>query len=266
MFFKNSSQPLLSDSPKASTPATFVAPRAASNPLFEETSLRAIKLAHRRKWTTVGTVLVLACSGVALLAYSKFSENADRKIAGSFLAIETEYAAELQKYQTQMQTLGDKAPVDLLPDHQVSMGKFAEFAKAHPNDPLAWQGALRAASFYVERRQPEEARTLLEGVARKTLKNAFIQTRVRRTLAGIYAEAGDTDKALAEIDFIEKLPENPIPAETKLFKARLLYAAGKKDAAATLLRELTANPEINADPSNRSVSVEASLWLGFWGL
>ena len=243
-----------------------IVPRSTKNPLFEETSERAIRAAHRRKWTLVGTVIAGISLVVAVMFYAQIDSKSERKIVTEYLAIDATYSAELEKFQAEMQAAGAKATPDMAPDHSGSSQKFAEFAKKYPADPLAWQAALKAATSNIEAKKFDDAAGLLEPLAARTLQNDIIQTRVRRTLAGIYAQKGNYDKALSELNLIEKLANNPVPGETRLFKAQVLFQAGKKEEAGKLLRELQQGGSSEGDFRGRSVSTEAGLWLGYWQL
>lgn len=251
---------------QAASQGSVYVPRSASNPLFEETSHRAIRAAHRRKWTLVGVILLLVAAGVGLFVQHSVEVKRERALALEYVGIEGEFNAELQRFQTELQAKGDKVTPDFAPNHESSSKRFAEFAKKYPDNALGWQAALRAVSHFVEKKRVDDAITLLEPLTGKTRKNTIFQTRIRRTLAGLYAQKGEHDKALSEIELVEKLPDNPVPAETRLFKAQLLHGAGKKDQAAALLKELAASPAGEADLGGKSVSAEASLWLSYWGL
>ena len=245
---------------------SFTVPKSIKNPLFEETSERAIRAAHRRKWTLVGTVIAALTVIVAAMSYARIDSNSERKLVSEYLAIDATYTAELEKFQTELQAAGANATPDMAPDHSGSTQKFADFAKKHPTDPLAWQAALKAATSNIEAKKYDEAAALLEPLAARTLQNDIIQTRVRRTLAGIYAQKGNFDKALAELNLVEKLANNPVPGETRLLKAQILYQAGKKEDAGKLLRELQQSGSVEGDFMGRSVSTEAGFWLGYWQL
>lgn len=266
MFQKPSSSRFQSglESDKSSTP--FVVPKSTRNPLFEETSDRAIRTAHRRKWTLVAAVGLCIGAAVGIYAHHHAQEDAARSLTLSYLAIDAQFNDEQTKFQESLQAAGENADLSAEPDHSASAQKFAEFARAHSDNPLALQAALRASSLLIEAKKPQEALDLLELVSRRTLSNNIAQARLRRTLAGIHADSGNFDKALAELDFAIKLPDNPVLNETKLLRAQVLYLSGKKEEAATALRELAALPAVPAEMSGKSVATEASLWLGFWGL
>jgi predicted negative regulator of RcsB-dependent stress response len=266
VFHKPSPSPFLSGLESDKSSATFVVPKSTRNPLFEETSDRAIRTAHRRKWTLVAAVGLCLGVAVGFYVYHRTQQAAARSLTVNYLAIDALFNDEQTKFQETLKAAGDGADFTTQPDHSGSAQKFAEFARANPDDPLAWQAALRASSLFIEAKKPKDAQELLELVSRKTLRNNVAQARLRRTLAGIHADSGNFDKALAELDFAIKLPDNPVLDETKLLRAQVLYLSGKKEEAGTALRELAAAPAVSNDVSGKSVSTEASLWLGFWGL
>jgi len=247
--------------------ATFVIPKSTRNPLFEETSERAIRAAHRRKWTLVSTVGLCIGLAVGLFAYHRAQVSAERDLTLAYLAIDGQYNDEQTKFQESLKDQGPTPDFSKEADHTASAQKFAEFARKNASEPLAWQAALRASALFIEQKKPAEAKDLVELVMRKTLRNNIAQARLRRTLAGIHADAGAYDKALSELDFAIKLPDNPVLEETKLLRGQVLYLAGKKEEAATALRELSVASSGDTDPSgSKSVATEASLWLGYWGL
>ena len=263
MFHKPS--PFRLESDKSS--ATFVIPKSTRNPLFEETSERAIRTAHRRKWTLVATIGLGIGVAVGLFAYHRAQQSAERELTVAYLAIDGQYSDEQTKFQESLKAQGQAPDFTKEADHSASAQKFAEFARKNPTEPLAWQAALRASALFIEQKKPAEAQDLIELVMRKTLRNNVAQARLRRTLAGIHADAGAYDKALSELDFAIKLPDNPVLEETKLLRGQVLFLAGKKDEASAALRELSVASAGDADPTGgKSVATEASLWLGYWGL
>lgn len=243
-----------------------VASAAGKRPIFEETSERAIRAAHRRKWTMIGTVTLVVLIGAGLLTYSWQKSRTERTLTQSFLEIEAVYQAEIQSFEDKLRADPKLNTPDARPDHSGSSKKFEEFAKANANKPIGWQSALRAANTYIEQQKFAEAQALLEPLLIKTLKHIVFQVRVRKTLAGLMAEQGQLDPALEQLNFLEKLPENPLLAEVRLMQAQLLYKKGQKEEAGKILRDLAANNSAAAEGSARSVASEASLWLGFWGL
>lgn len=245
--------------------ASIVIPKSTRNPLFEETSDRAIRTAHRRKWTFFGTLGLLVGVAVGIWFWHAREQALVREMTTEYLAIEAAFGEEQQKFQDAQKAAGDKADFTKSPDHAASAQKFAEYARKYPEEPLGWQAALRASSLLIEQKKTKDAQDLLENVTRRTLKNNVAQARLRRTLAGVYADQGDYAKAISELEFAEKLPDNPVLDETRLLRAQFLYLAGRKDDAAKLLKELSASAGLDATGA-RSVATEASLWLGYWGL
>lgn len=233
--------------------------------VFEESSARAIKLAHRRKWTALGTIFALILIGVGALIYHNVTTNRERDLVREFLAIEGEFTAESERFQQKVQSAG-AAAADLTPEYGPIADKFAAFGKEHVNKAVGWQASIRAANIYLSNKKIDEARQLLEPLVKRTLSYNLMQIKIRRALAGIYAEQKNFDKALAELDYLEKLPDNPSLNEIKLFKAQVLYMADKKEEAAKRLRELSDNALAGFDPSARSTASEAAMWLGYWGL
>lgn len=243
-----------------------IATGSVKRPIFEETSERAIRAAHRRKWTVIATVGLVVAIGAGLLIFSWQKGRDERALTQSFLDIEAVYQGELQSFEDKLRADPKLNTPDARPDHAASTQKFSEFAKAHVKSPLGWQAALRAANNLIEQQKYAEAQALLEPLLIKTLKHMVFQVRVRKTLAGLLAEQGQFDPALEQLNFLEKLADNPLVPEVRLMKAQVLYKKGQKDEAGKILRELAADKSTVAEGSSRSVASEASLWLGYWGL
>lgn len=244
-----------------------VAAGSMQRPIFEETSAKAIKAAHRRKWTLVGSVAAVLAIGVALLVYSWQKSKAERQLTQSYLEIDALYVSENQAFEEKLKVDPKLNTPDARVEHTESTKKFEEFAKANVRSPLGWQAALRASNELIEQQKFTEAQALLEPLLIRTLKHVVVQVRVRKTLAGILAEQGQIDPALEQLSFLEKLPDNPMVPEVRLMRAQLLYKKGQKDQAAQLLKELAADTKAAVgEGSARSVATEAVLWLGYWGL
>ncbi|MEY3901000.1 MAG: hypothetical protein RL189_306 [Pseudomonadota bacterium] len=243
-----------------------VASGASKRPIFEETSERAIRAAHRRKWTVIATVGIIVAIGTGLLIFSWQKGRQARALTQSFIEIDALYQGEIQAFEEKLKANPQLNTPDARPDHAGSTQKFAEFAKLNVKSPIGWHAALRASGQFIEQQKYAEAQALLEPLLIKTLKHVVFQVRVRKTLAGLLAEQGQIDQALEQLNFLEKLADNPMVPEVKLMRAQLLYSKGQKEEAAKLLRELSADKSNTAEGSARSVASEAALWLGYWGL
>jgi predicted negative regulator of RcsB-dependent stress response len=236
-------------------------------PIFEETSAKAIRAAHRRKWTMVASVTLVCLVAAALLTFSWRKNRADRVLVQEYLEIDALYTAERQSFEDKLRADPKLNTPDARPDHSPSAKKFEDFAKANVASPLGWQAALRAANEYIETEKFAEAQSLLEPLLIRTLKHVVVQVRVRKTIAGLLAEQGQFDPALEQLAFLEKLTDNPLVPEVRLMKAQILYKKGQKEEAAKLLKELASDTKAAVgEGSARSVATEASLWLGYWGL
>lgn len=244
-----------------------IAASSMQRPIFEETSAKAIREAHRRKWTLISFVVVFCAIGAGLLVYSWQKNRSERALIQTYLEIDAQFVSENQAFEEKLKADPKLNTPDARPDHLASALKFEEFAKANVKSPLGWQAALRAANEFISLQKYAEAQALLEPLLIRTLKHVVVQVRVRKTLAGLLAEQGQIDSAIEQIVFLEKLPENPLVAEVRLMKAQLLYKKGDKEQAASILKELMADSKASVGEGNaRPVSTEAALWLGYWGL
>lgn len=240
----------------------------AGGPLLDETTSRALRIAKRRKWTFIGSIVLVGVAGIGAIVFHNVSSGRQKDVARQYLAIETEYTTITKDFQDKRSKDAAAAASDpfAMPDYSGVANKYAEFASTYVSDPMGWDAALRAAKMYMDMKNTDEARKLLEPLKSRTLKHNLVQIKVRRALAGIYAENKEFDKAISELDFIEKLPDNPLVGDVKLFKAQVYFLAGRKDDAAKLMRELAAGDSSTTDAMGKPVATEASAWLGYWGL
>lgn len=240
--------------------------KTSKDAIYEESAGRAIRLANRRKWTAIGALVILALVIIGGFAFNRTRTSAEKDVVKSYLSIDAEFMAEAQKFQEKVQAAKPEEIENMTPDFSASAEKFAAFAKENEAHPLGWQASFKAANIFLEAKKVDDALSVLEPLVKRTMGNALLQLKIRRALAGIYAEKKEYEKALAELDFIEKLPDNPAINEIKLFKAQVLYLSGNKEEAAKKLKELSDNALLAFDPSAKAISSEASMWLGYWGL
>ena len=255
-----------------STVAPFVVPKSTRNPLFDQTSERAIRAAHRRKWTSILTLLSVVAVALGIYIWSHTSKTKERELTKEYLSIQADFEKEQETFQESQKALGAAADFTKSPDHSATALRFFDFAKKHEGHNLATQAALRASSAFIEKKEWDKATELLSRVSRSTLSNTVAQAKLKQTLAKIYMEKGEFPKAISELDFAIKLKDNPVLEEAKLLKAQALYFNHQPKEAGDLLRELanapsTSLPDILGGAGGGSqVANEASLWLGHWGL
>ncbi len=233
---------------------------------YDDTALNAIRAAHRRKWTTIATITAVVAAGVGIFWYSTHTKSRENERVTAYIQAEKMFNAEQDAYIAEMQKPG--ADPQKLPEanHLPSAKKFENFARANPSHPLSWVAGFRAASEYIEKGQTDSAIALLNLVASRTLKHSLVQVRARRTLAGLYADKNDFEKAFSELNILEKMTDNPTLAENRLFKAKVHYLAGQKEDASKILKELAASTDLSTMGDRSSVAAEAALWLGYWGI
>lgn len=233
---------------------------------FDETTLRAIRLAHRRKWTTFGTLVGIIGIAVTIWVHSHYASSRAETIAKAYLTLDTEYQNEIRRIQTDPENpISDSAAL-----HTESTNKFESFARENTTHPLGWLSALRAATVFVETKQLEKARDLLVLVVPKTYGSMLMQVRIRRTLAAIHVELGDYDAALAELDTSIAFKENQTIWENRLFRAQVLHLAQRETEALELLKELAEKKPFPSDTPKTTtegrdeVADQAAMWLSFW--
>jgi predicted negative regulator of RcsB-dependent stress response len=233
---------------------------------YDDTALNAIRAAHRRKWTTIATITAVIGTGIGVFWYSSYKKSQESALVTAYIQADKMFNTEQDAYIAEMQKPGADPSKIGKPDHLPSAKKFEEFARANASKAIAWVAAFRAASEYIEKGQTDSAIALLELVASRTMKHPLVQVRARRTLAGLYADKNDFAKALSELSILEKMTDNPMTSENRLFKAKVHFLAGQKEEAAKILNELAASTDLSSAGDRSSVAAEAALWLGYWGI
>lgn len=244
--------------------STVSSAEAVSGVRFDDSSMNAIRAAHRRKWTSIGAVTAVAAAGVGVFVYSNISREHQNELVTQFIQAEMKQESVQELFQKEMQGKNPTETKD--PDFSESTKLYEKFFWDNPSEPIAWVAGLRAASARIDKGEYDAAAKVLSNILPNTLKFATLQVRVRRSLASIYAEKGEYKKALAELDILEKIPNNPILDENKLFRAKVLYLSGEKEKAGVILKDLAKTAETSAFGDRSSVASEAQLWLGYWGL
>jgi predicted negative regulator of RcsB-dependent stress response len=236
-------------------------------PMARDHSEAAIRAAFRRKWTFWGVALAIVCIVGGLLSWHTYVQSIDREQTIAFLRAQTIYDSELEAFSKKLETNQDLAQIEnMRPDHSKSTPLFKEFAEKYADTPLGWQASLRVSQELIKGGDSEGAIALLSPIVSRTRRFPVLQTKVRRALAGLYAEKGDFSKALAEVAIIEKIKENPVPDQTLLFKGQLLYLSGDKEGARDVLRKLSDGSGLDNVLVSQDVSLDAALWLDFWKL
>jgi predicted negative regulator of RcsB-dependent stress response len=136
-------------------------------------------------------------------------------------------------------------------DHSESLGKYIEFGKKYEDVPEGWLAGMMAAQIFAEEGKASDARQVLEGVLTKSGDQPFYQTQGRLFLVALLEEAGEWDKALAELDSLdkalEKSGESDLKATSLLARGRIqVLKDAKEDAKKTfaqLLEKHSGSPE-----------------------
>jgi predicted negative regulator of RcsB-dependent stress response len=136
-------------------------------------------------------------------------------------------------------------------DHSESLGKYIEFGKKYADVPEGWLAGMMAAQILADEGKTTEARQVLEGVLTKSGDQPFYQTQGRLFLVALLEEAGEWDKALAELDgldkALEKSGESDLKATALLARGRIQLLKDAKEEAkktfAQLLEKHSGSPE-----------------------
>jgi len=235
--------------------------RSYGNSLFEETSYKAIRIAQRRKWTLILLIVALILSGVGILIYHQITTSKHNQRVAEYSQIEDIYNNEVIEFQKKSATTQKNSlAANDTPNNSQSMEKFADFAKKYMAEPIGWQAALRASTFYISKDQNDKAKQLLESLVQHSGRMPIIQIKARTSLAGIYAAEKNTEKALNELKIVEQIPENPLPMQTKLFQAQILFLSGNSPEAVKVLNQIISSPNTGSDFQTQQ---QAKIWLNY---
>lgn len=141
----------------------------------------------------------------------------------------------------------EKKLTAIKPDHSGSVDKFKAFFDKYPQTPEGWMAAMTAARIFADQGKIAEARPVLETVLANSRGNGFYQAQARLSLIGMLEESADYDKALAEIEQLDKVVDQEMKPRVLLAKGRLQWLKNDKDAANATFKALieahAASPE-----------------------
>ena len=123
-------------------------------------------------------------------------------------------------------------------DHTGSAQRFLEFYKTHDGDPEGWVAGMTAARVLIDQNKAAEAQPILEGILTKSKDNRFYQAQTRLTLIGLLEQTGDYDKALGQVDALDKAVGAELKPLVLLTKGRLQLLKNDKATAKTTLNQL----------------------------
>jgi predicted negative regulator of RcsB-dependent stress response len=173
----------------------------------------------------------------ARMAISKQVEDLDKKIAAAAPKADPakpdEAAAavpEDPKLKAEKEALEKKIEA-IKPDHSASVVKFKEFYDSHAKTPEGWMAGMTAARLYADQEKLAEARPILESILEHSKDNPFYQTQARLSLIGILEELSEYDRALAEIEALDKLVDKEMKPRVLLAKGRILMLKNDKEQA-----------------------------------
>lgn len=245
--------------------------KSAKNGLFEETSYEAIQAAHRKKWTLIGTFVLILGIIVALIVKDRVSVNTHEKIANEYAGIDLLYQQETARFQQKAKETSQAKNSE--PDYSQSMVLFSKFALKNKDNPYGWQAAIRSSTYFIAKNKNNEAREVLEAILPSAQDIPFIQFKARMALAGIYASEKNTPNALGELDKIESLPNGLMQNQARLLKAQILFTSGNKKEAQKILNQIISqspSPKNNlpgdSSAQEDQTQKQAELWLSTIGV
>lgn len=243
-----------------------------NNSLFEETSYRAIKVAKRRKWTLILFISIIVLICIGLLISNQMKNSKTQKLSQEYSSIEEIYNKEILDFKKKLDAKTENKNIQSNPDFTKSMELFSNFSKKYPSEPIAWQAAIRAGTYYIAQDLNEKAKEVLEPVIENATGEALIQISVRTSLAGIYVSEKNDQKALEELKVVEEIPQNPIPNQARFLRAQILTLSGNKTEAIKILNQIISNNQNKLDnPSssntfsnqNSQLQQQAKIWLNY---
>lgn len=136
-------------------------------------------------------------------------------------------------------------------DHTESVEKYLEFSKKYDSDAEGWLAGMMASQILAETGKGQEARVVLEGLLAKSKDQVFYQTQGRLFLVGLLEDAEDYDRALAELDALDKvlgaLGNEDFKPKVLLARGRIQLLKNAKDDAkktfGTLVEAHAGSPE-----------------------
>jgi len=258
-----------------------------SHPIHDNNNvLKALRVARRRQ-LTAWFLGILSIGAVAFFVITNLQrQEQEREIINAYLILQDKIEVDNEPDEAdtpdKKETSENKAADDIknkekeqkkLAENQDHAKKLLDFYEQHPVHPLGTQAGLRAIKLLVELENYPKAMEILEALIPQTRKHLVMQVQLRRTLAGLYGEQGQWEKALAQLEFLEQLPDNPILDENMLMKARVLLQLQRKSEAAAVLDTLqqkvpAANqaPKSFRDFTTVPTSVQATLWKDYLNL
>jgi predicted negative regulator of RcsB-dependent stress response len=195
---------------------------------------------HNVKSRRAGLAKILAVRGQEDRDLSKRREDIQKQITelrntktekdGKKAALSPEALTKVTSLEKQM--------ADLKPDYSKSHAEFKKFYDSNSRESEGWMAGLSWAGKELREGRNDEARKVIEHVAKSSTSNKFYQMNSRFMLIGLLEEAGDFDGALKECDVLSKISSEETQATVLLTKARLLYFKKSFDQAKVSLNEL----------------------------
>ena len=97
---------------------------------------------------------------------------------------------------------------------------------------------MTAARVLIDQNKAAEAQPILEGILTKSKDNRFYQAQTRLTLIGLLEQSGDYDKALGQVDALDKAVGAELKPLVLLTRGRLQLLKNDKATAKTTLNQL----------------------------
>ena len=229
-------------------------------------SIDSLASNRKRMLMMLSPLVVVALAGYGVYAWSQHNVKARRAGLAKILAVRGQEDKDLSKRREDMQkqitelrntktekdgkkaalspealtkvTNLEKEMADLKPDYTKSHAEFKKFYDSNLDAAEGWMAGLSWAGKELRDGRSDEARKVVEHVAKSSTSNKFYQMNSRFMLIGLLEEAGDFDGALKECELLSKIATDETQATVLLTKARLLYFKKSFDQAKVSLNEL----------------------------
>ncbi len=239
---------------------------------FQVKALRAIKSLENHK-----KALVVVAGGIALVILGFFGfgqwKNFERnKLRNELGTAEKEYRAELTVADTKIKAIQDKATSltkekealekdseknkdaiekksqeikdlqsqveKIKPDHSKSKDLYAKFYNKYPTKPEGFWAGMRYATFLMENKKPEEAKTILQAIVGNAKDYPIYEIQGRLALLAALEDLKSYDEAIALTDDLIKIVPKDIKPRILLAKGRMLIEQKKNPEATAALENL----------------------------
>jgi len=141
---------------------------------------------------------------------------------------------EIAALKTEREGL-EKQMQDIKPDHTSSLAEFKNYYQTHSETAQGWVANMQAVAIHLERKELDQARSLLTELLAKSKNSKFYQIHARIVYINLLKDSGDYDTAMKEVEQLEKIAPDSIKPVALLNKAQVLKLKGQNEEALKVL-------------------------------